>query len=136
MRDTGLIRAKEDAIYEVYKRGLVEGKFRSFRDAGDWVCKQPAPKFFIDSRTASLLIGKVLAGQSIHNMHSSSRRLVRQLHRNYVQFMEDNPGCTLSRDRVMELLVDEPAPEFYLTGDATRRILRKAIKRVRERWNR
>lgn len=135
MRDTELIRAKEEAIYAVYKRGLEEGRFKSFREAGEWVRSQPAPRFFIDSRTASLLLGKIHSQSFLMGLHPSSRRLILQLDERYRAYRRDHPGSVLSRERVMELLVEEPAPEFYITGDAARRIIRKVIKRVRARWD-
>lgn len=134
MRDTELIRAKEDAIYAVYKRGLEEGRFRSFREAGAWVCRQPAPRYFIDSRTASLLIGKIRNQDFLMGLHPSSRRLVIHLEGKYRKYLCEHPKSTLSRERVMELLVDEPAPEFYISPEGARRIIRKAIRRVREQW--
>lgn len=134
MRDTELIRAKEDAIYAVYKRGLEEGRFRSFREAGAWVCRQPAPRYFIDSRTASLLIGKIRNQDFLMGLHPSSRRLVIHLEGKYRKYLCEHPKGTLSRERVMELLVDEPAPEFYISPEGARRIIRKAIRRVREQW--
>lgn len=134
MRNTELIRAKEQAIYDTYKRGLEEGKFSSFRDAGEWVVRQPAPRFFIESRTISLLVGRIEQNISLLDLHSSSRRLVRQIYKNYRQYLADHPDCGLSRERIMEILVEEPAPEFYITGDAARRIIRKEVKRARESW--
>lgn len=134
MRNTELIRAKERAIYETYKRGLEEGRFSCFRDAGEWVVKQPAPRFFIESRTVSLLVGRIEKDISLLDLHASSRRLVRQIYRNYMEFLQEHPGCKLSRERIMEILVEEPAPEFYITGDAARRIIRKEIRKARERW--
>lgn len=135
MRDTELIRAKEEAIYAVYKRGLEEGRFRSFREAGEWVRRQPAPRFFIDSRTASLLLGKIHSQQFLMGLHPSSRRLILQLDERYRNYLKAHPRCGMSRERIMEILVEEPAPEFYITGDGARRIIRKVIKRVRARWD-
>ena len=63
--------------------------------------------------------------------------MVWKLHENYLQYLKEHPDNTLSRERVLELLVDEQAPEFYMTGDAARKVLREQIKkaRKRKRWN-
>lgn len=135
MRDTELIRAKERAIYAVYKRGLEEGRFKSFREAGEWVRRQPAPRFFIDSRTASLLLGKIHSQQFLMRLHPSSRRMILQLNERYRAYLKAHPRSNMSRERVMELLVDEPAPEFYITGDGARKIIRKVVREVRSRWD-
>lgn len=135
MRNMEIIRAREKAIYETYRRGLEEGRFASFRDAGEWVVRQPAPRFYIEARTVSLLVGMMERGKCPHRLHASSRRLVRQMLDNYRAYMEAHPDCGMSRERVMELLVEEPAPEFYITGDAARKIIRKEVRRIREeKW--
>lgn len=135
MRDNELIQAKEKAIYAVYKRGLEEGRFSSFRTAGEWVRKQPAPRFFIDSRTASLLLGKIHSKEFLMGLHPSSRRMLLHLNEKYARYLHEHPKCTLSRERIMEFLVEEPAPEFYITAESARKIIRKAVKKVRERWD-
>jgi len=59
--------------------------------------------------------------------------MAQQLYDNYLKYLNEHPDNTLSRERVLELLVDEPAPEFYITGDAARKILREQIKKARRR---
>ena len=98
MRDTELIRSKERAIYAVYKRGLEEGRFKSFREAGEWVRRQPAPRFFIDSRTASLLLGKIHSQSFLMGLHPSSRRLILQLNERYRAYLAAHPRCGMSRE--------------------------------------
>lgn len=133
MRDTGLKKKKAEALYAVYRRGLDEGRFSSLSAAGDWCSRQPAPCFYISAKRASLLLGRIFAGISLLDLSSSQRRMVWRLHDDYRRYLREHPGTTLSRERILELLVDEPAPEFYMTGDAARRVLRAEIVRQRKR---
>ena len=133
MKDTGLHRMKAEALYSVYKKGLGIGCFNSMYEAGFWCARQPAPCFYISSKQASLLVGRILGGVSLIDLHASQRRLVWRLYEDYRTFLEENPGTPLSRERIMELLVDRPAPEFYITGDCARRILRKELRKARKR---
>ena len=136
MRDTGLKKQKAEALFRIYKKGLEEGRFDSLYAAGQWCARQPAPCYYISAKRASLLLGRIFAGVSLIDCNSSQRRMVWQLYRNYLRYLKEHPGNTLSRERVLELLVDEPAPEFYITGDAARKILREEIKKARKqrRW--
>ncbi len=131
MKDTEIKRKKADALYSVYKKGLVEGRFDSLFGAGRWCAVQPAPCFFISARQASLLLGRIQARVSLINLSSSQRKMAWRLWRNYREYLQKHPGNTLSRERILEILVDEPAPEFYITGDAARRILRGEILKAR-----
>lgn len=120
----------------VFKKGLSEGSFATMRDAARYVCKQPAPRFYIEAEKASILIGRILQGVSLINLNSCSRRMAWQLYRNYKNYLATHPGCGLSRERIMEILVDEPAPEFYLEPQRTRKILYQERRKASRKWNR
>ena len=136
MRDNELRVLRNQALYETYKKGLEEGRFSSMRDAGRYVCRQPAPRFYISSEVASGIIGKILMHRSLINLNSCYRRRAWRLYDDYCQYLEDHPGCKLSRERILEILVDQPAPEFYIEPQHTRKILQKEIKKIRARWGR
>lgn len=133
MKPSDLKRKKALAIYEVYRRGLEEGRFSSMRNAGDWVASQPAPGYFIPAEKASLYMGMVQSGMSLSGFSESQRKLIRDLYRRYTEWMDAHPGNNLPRVCVMEEIVDSPAPEFYMTGEAARKILRGVIRDVRRR---
>lgn len=131
MRDTELKRKKAEALYSVYKKGLQEGRFASLYDAGRCIAREPAPCFFISAKQASLLIGRINAHISLINLHASTRKLAWQLWFNYKAYLEKHPDNTLSRERILETLVDEPAPEFYISTEGARKMLKESIRRTR-----
>lgn len=128
MKDTTLIKKKRRDLYALYRKGLEEGRFSSMRDAGNYLATIPAPCFYTSPEAASLLVGRLLDGRSLSDLNSSKRRLVRRLHEEYKKYLSDHPGTKLSRVRIMNELVDRPAPEFYMTPDAIRRALRIEIQ--------
>lgn len=134
MKDNELRVIRNRALYETYKKGLEEGRFSSMRDAGRYVCRQPAPRFYISSEVASDIIGRIIARKSLINLNSCYRRRAWRLYDEYCKYLEEHPGCRLSRERVMEIIVEMPAPEFYIEPQHTRKILQKEIKKVRARW--
>lgn len=134
MKNTDLKKERDRALYLAFKKGLGEGKFATMRDAAKYVCRQPAPRFFIEPEKASIIIGRILANVSLINLNASSRRMAWQLYRNYNDYLAAHPDCKLSRGRIMEILVYEPAPEFYLEPQRTRKIIYKERKKARETW--
>lgn len=134
MKDTELKRLRDRDLYEVYRRGLEEGRFVSMRDAADYVRQQPAPQYYISSREASLQIGRIEARISLIGLNALSRRRIWRLYDNYVAFLNDNPDTELTRERILEILVDEPAPEFYIGAEMARKILQQEIAKVRQKW--
>lgn len=133
MRDTELKRKKAEALYSVYKRGLEEGRFDSLFGAGRFCATHPAPCFFISARQASLLLGRIQSKVSLIGLNESQRKMAWQLWFNYQRYLREHPETTLSRERILETLVEEPAPEFFITGDAARRIIRQERTRVRRK---
>ena len=124
---------KRKALYALYKKGLVEGRFRSLRDAGAYLSRQPAPCFFVSPEYASQLIGKILANQSLINLNSSQRRMAWRLYHDYKEYLAAHPKTRMSRVQIMNELADRPAPEFYMTADAVRRALRIEIEEAKKR---
>ena len=133
MKDTELKREKGRALYAIYREGLEQGRFTSMRDAGNYISRQAAPRFYIDARTASLLIGKILAGVSLINLQAQQRRMIWRLYKDYKKFIADNPNSGLSRERIMDILVESPAPSFYMTPEAIRKVLRKEVQNIRSK---
>lgn len=134
MKDTELKAIRDRALYQVYLQGLEEGRFNSMREAGEYVRLQPAPQFFISAREASLNIGKILSGISLMNMNSDQRRKIWTLFDMYTEWLEANSASKLSRERIMEILVEEPAPEFFMSMEQTRQRIFKEWKKAREKW--
>lgn len=134
MKNTELKRARDAALYAVYKEGLSEGRFETLGQAARYVCEHPAPRFYIEGDKASLLIGKILVGESLISYNSCSRRLAWHLHKRYKEYLERHPGCKVARERILEEIVEEPAPEFFLEPQRARKIIQQERKKERQRW--
>ncbi len=134
MKDTNLKRKRDADLYQTYLRGLEGGCFANASQAAEYVTKQPAPQFYISSREINLHIGKIQSGTSLIYLNSMSRKRVWQLYDNYLRYLSEHPDTKLSRERILEILVEEPAPEYYLSWQAARQILRREIKKRRMKW--
>lgn len=133
MKDAELYNERAEALYSVYKKGLEGGRFASMREASRFVSKQPAPSFFISARQAAFFIKKIIAGISLIHLSSKQRDKIWCLYDCYTQWVSDHKdkASTLTCERIMEELVDQPAPEFYMSSEAVRRILQKKTREAR-----
>lgn len=136
MKNTELKRARDRALYQAFKRLLAQGGYPTMRQAASAVCKCPAPRFFIEPEKASLLVGCIINGVSLDDRNMGTRRMASQLHALYLQWLEDNPGSRMSRERIMEIVVEMPAPEFYIGAQSARKIIYRERKKARARWER
>lgn len=133
MRDTEIKQLRDQDLYETYKRVLREGQFSSMREAADYARLQPASQFYISAREAASHIGKILSCKSLIDLNLQSRRKVWQLYEMYEQYLREHPDNTLSRERILELLVACPAPEFYLSVDRAKHIIVYEQRKVRQK---
>lgn len=133
MKDAELSNERAEALYSAYKEGLESGRFASMREASRFVSKQPAPSFFISARQAAFFIKRILAGISLINLSTGQRNKIWRLYDCYTQWVSDHndKAGTLTCERIMEELVDQPAPEFYMSAEAVRRILQKKTREAR-----
>lgn len=134
MKDSELKRRRDADLYKAYLQGLEAGAFNNMSQAADYVIRQPAPQFYISSREANLHIGRIQAGISLISLNSTSRRRVWRIYDNYMAYMAKHPDNKLSRERVIEQIVDEPAPEFYISWTSARHILKREINKRRKKW--
>ena len=140
MKDTELRQEKDRELYSVYLRGLREQHFTNMHEAVDWVRSQPASKFYISSKALVNYIGAMKNGKVPPKMLSFNERKMKILYQMYLEFMENNPGCKLSREKICEILVDEPAPLFFICHDSCMKaIVRERTRRMKlmeERYGR
>lgn len=133
MRDNNVKRRKRRDLYSLYKKGLEEGRFSSMREAGVWLSRQPAPCYYISADEAAKLVGRILGNRSLIDVNPSTRRMAWHLYKNYKGYLSSHPNTKRSRISIMNELVDRPAPEFYMTSDAVRRMLREEINDVKRK---
>ena len=133
MRDKELIQRKRRDLYSLYKKGLEEGRFSSVLDAARFLCCHPAPCYYISPEQATLLIGRLLDGRGLDKLHQSNRRMVLQLYVDYKHYLSTYPGTKNSRVKILNELVDRPAPEFYMTEEAVRKIIREENIKARRK---
>lgn len=136
MNDMTLKRMRHEAIYACYKEGLEGGQFNSWRDAGEWVRKHPAPSYFVSAKLASRHVGYILGKTSLLFFSDSSRQMAWDLYTRYMAYKASHPGCRLSRERILEEIVTEPAPQFYLSAESIRKIIKSENDKVRRKWQR
>lgn len=129
MKDTELKAVRDRDLFLCYQKALRECDFKNQWEAIEYVRQSPAPRFYISSKTCSLLLGKIFAGQRLVKMHPLAYRRIKCLEKMYKNYVSGEAGCKgLSRERVCEILVDMPAPEWYVSNAYATRIINKEIE--------
>lgn len=130
MKDTELKEARDRDLFLCYQKALKEKDFRNQWEAIEYVRKCPAPRFYISSKVCSLLIGRIFAGKRLERMHPLAYRRIQHLAKMYKELVGGELGKKgLPREHICELLVDMPAPEFYVSNIYASRIINREIRR-------
>lgn len=133
MKDSELKQIRDEDLYRVYVRTLKERDCASLMEAADAARLEAAERYYISANEAASHIGCIQSGKSLINLNSCSRRRIWQLWDNYRRWRDEHPESTLSRERVLEELVQEPAPEFYISASHARHMIIKERRKVREK---
>lgn len=133
MKDRYLLKMRNRALYEAYVKGISEHRFPNEREAVDFARRQPAPQFYMSSWRLTKYFIQIGRDRPMNRMNPNTRRKVRELWSRYLEYMRGHQGDKLSRIRVCELLVEQPAPEFYVCYDLAKKIIAMEKATARER---
>lgn len=120
---------RDRALYESYLQGFRTQSFSQDREAVLYAVKSEAPSFFIPSKQLSLYFGQIERG-CLRLRNRNTRRKVMELYRRFQDWKIQNPESVLSRERICEILIDQPAPEYYLDYKAAESIINTERRRA------
>lgn len=126
-------KMRDEALYAAYVQVLESGDFETLNEMAEYVVTQPAPQFFISSEKMSEYIGLVEHHWSLVNFNACSRRRIWTLYSMYKDWKQAFPDSPLARESILDILVNEPAPEFYLKASAARQIIQRVRKEKQEK---
>lgn len=133
MRGSEIKSMRDDALYNTYRECLETCDFESLDDIAEHVATCPAPRFYIDGKALSNIIWMIENNMSLINFHELSRRRAWYLYNEYKRWIEANPNCGMGRVGICELLVNMPAPEYYIKGGTARKIIQRKCAERRKK---
>ena len=123
MKDMEIRKMRDRALYDVYVKGIREHDFANEDEAADWARRQPAPSFYISPWNLQKYFVQIKHHRPMNKLFSTTRRKIRELYQRYLDYKVQHPDTKLRRIHVCMLLVDEPAPEFYIGLVLTKQII-------------
>jgi hypothetical protein len=90
------------------------------------IVARPAPRFYVSSQRASIVISDMLRGRPLTSMHPSKQRMFQEIFRRVMELRKTNTTAPLSQ--LVNSVIEQPAPEFYITPSSAKRIIQKNRK--------
>lgn len=136
MKNTSIKKERDQALYAEFKRVLSDRPSNILREREliRYVCRRHAPRFYMEPERASKLIGRILMDVSLIDLNDCTRRQTWELYRRYTAYLERHPDNKYSRIQIMGLIVEEPAPEFYIETQRARKIIYMERKKRLQKW--
>lgn len=119
-RDKDLLRA--------YRHELGRCDTIDIDDVVRSVVMSPSKRFWVSEDRATIVISDMLKGKSIYDMIPCKRAMYQEIFSRVCKIRASNPNTILSK--VVEEVVHQPAPQFYLTEGSAKVIISKAKKKT------
>lgn len=123
MRDMFLRKRRDQALFRAYQEALREKDFSDQREAVEYVRKNEAPRWFVSKEFCAAVISSWLRGKEFCKMRPNKRRKFQALYEIYKKMRNEWPYNTLSHVDLCAVIVELPAPEWYLDHQMASRII-------------
>lgn len=128
MRDISLRQQRDLELFKCYRKALEENDFSLQREAVDYVRTHPAPRWFVSREFCAAVISSRMRGKDHYKMSKQKRRKFDALFELYKEKKEDPKYCGMRHTELCEVIVEMPAPEWYLEREMAYLIIKEQMK--------
>lgn len=100
----------------------------SMPDVFKRVVEMPASRFWISSPRASVVIARMMRGDDLNYMRPNKREMFFEIYRRFSSLRTKYPK--LSIPRLIDKVLAQPAPKFYMAPGTARVLILRARKNV------
>ena len=94
----------------------------NFADMLNIAVNSPAKRFYVSTNVAFESIEKIKANKKIQG-NPLRKQMIFEIYKRYILFKQDN--SYLSDMKIVEKIITQQAPKFYITPEAARKYLKK-----------
>ena len=120
---------KQDVIntfYESYKELKKSKPFATQNEVIEYAVKSEAPRFYVTFENARRFVSLLLLKKKLHIVNENKLEMYKEIYRRYVKQMKDSNKRY--KYLILEKIIDEPAPSFYLEEETFRGIIYKTLR--------
>lgn len=93
------------------------------------VVERPSERFWVSEERAFIVISYMSKGDTLDNMRPLKREMYQEIYRRYMLLREKFPDKTMRQ--LVSMIVNQPAPKFYIEPASARVIICKIKKKWR-----
>ncbi len=130
--------SKNDTVRETRKQDVVESFFESLKEVRKTkpyatqeevirhAVKKEAPRFYVTFENARRFVSLLARNKKLPLINSNKLAMYKEIYRRYLQRVKD---CSKRyKYIILEQIIEEPAPSFYLDEETFRSIVYRALR--------
>ena len=120
---------KQDVIntfYEKYKELKKSKPFATQNEVIEYAVKSEAPRFYVTFENARRFVSLLLRKKKLPIVNENKLEMYKEIYRRYVKQMKDSNKRY--KYLILEKIIEEPAPSFYLEEETFRGIIYKTLR--------
>lgn len=126
MRKTGsnfeFKKERDNAVVETFRRLAAQCTHIRMPQLMERLVMEPCARFWVSEERATIVVAAMMRGEeATTGMGSSKRRMFAEIFKRVKALRAENLTCPLVR--LVRMVIDSPAPEFYLTPRSAQNIL-------------
>ena len=114
-------------LFHAYQNALQEREFSDQREAVDYVRKSEAPRWFVSKEFCAAVISSWLRGKEYYKMGNNRKRKFKALFDLYNKMKNEFPYSILNHLELCAVIVEMPAPEWFIDHQRASRIISEQI---------
>lgn len=100
-------------IVRACRRELAKASFIVMPRIFQLVADSPSSRFWVSEERASIVIGRMIAGKPLPKMRPTKREMFEEIYRRFLIERKRYPDMSIYQ--LVSIIVNQPAPKFYLT---------------------
>lgn len=120
---------KQDVIntfYESYKELKKSKPFATQNEVIEYAVKSEAPRFYVTFENARRFVSLLLRKKKLPIVNENKLEMYKEIYRRYIKQMKDSNKRY--KYLILEKIIEEPAPSFYLEEETFRGIIYKTLR--------
>jgi hypothetical protein len=121
---------RKEAILETFfktmKRLSENNPFVTYKEVIEKAVKESAPRFFVNYESARRLISLMARKKKLPMINKNKLEMYKEIYRRYLKRVKEN-GAE-HKYMILEQIIQEPAPSFYLDEQTFRGIVYKTLR--------
>lgn len=125
-----VIEYAEERLNELltcYRKYISSCERISIPDVFENLVNMPASRFYVSEQRAAYVISQIIKGDDLRNMRPTKREMFFEIYRRVLIERKNNPNLPLVQ--IVGIVIEQPAPKFYLAPESARVMMLKARKK-------